>query len=72
MVYHGEFAEYFIRSFCETVYKYQGADIDENYNIYDVHRMHKKKQLRSLSTFIWTLKRSKIGISLECSPGWSY
>ena len=42
MVYHGEFAEYFIRSFCETVYKYQGADIDENYNIYDVHRMHKK------------------------------
>ena len=52
MVYRGELAEYFIRSFCETVYKYQGADIDENYNIYDVHRMHKKKQLRSLSTFI--------------------
>ena len=26
----------FIPSFCATVYKYQGGDIDEHYNVYDV------------------------------------
>ena len=29
-----EFASSFLFAFCSTVYKYQGADIDENYNIY--------------------------------------
>ena len=34
-----EFAEHFILSFSVTVYKYKGADIYENYNIYDVKRI---------------------------------
>ena len=34
-----DFPESFIPSFCVTVYKYQGTDIDENYNVYDVNRM---------------------------------
>ena len=37
------FAASFIPSFCVTVYKYQGADIDEHYNVYDVDKMDKKQ-----------------------------
>jgi len=44
-----EFSESFIPSFCVTVYKYQGADIDEPYNIYDVNRMDKKQLDTALS-----------------------
>lgn len=40
---HHEFTTSFIPRFCVTVYKYQGADINENYNIYDVNRMDKKQ-----------------------------
>ena len=44
-----EFSESFIPSFCVTVYKYQGADIDEPYNIHDVNRMDKKQVYTALS-----------------------
>ena len=44
-----EFSESFIPSFCVTVYKYQGADINEPYNIYDVNRMDKKQLYTALS-----------------------
>lgn len=44
-----EFSESFIPSFCITVYKYQGADIDEPYNIHDVNRMDKKQLYTALS-----------------------
>ena len=44
-----EFSESFIPSFCVTVYKYQGADIDEAYNIHDVNRMDKKQLYTALS-----------------------
>ena len=44
-----EFAENFIPAFCVTVYKYQGAEIDEPYNIYDVNRMDKKQLYTALS-----------------------
>ena len=43
------FAVSFIPSFCVTVYKYQGADIDEPYNVYDVNKMDKKQLYTSLS-----------------------
>ena len=36
-----EFAQNFIPAFSVTVYKYQGCDIGENYNIHDVNRMDK-------------------------------
>ena len=36
-----EFRNCFIPAFCVTVYKYQGAGIDEPYNIYDVNLMDK-------------------------------
>ena len=39
----GTFAQSFIPAFCCTVYKYQGADISEPYNIYNVNRMDKKQ-----------------------------
>lgn len=38
-----------ITGFCCTVYKYQGADIDQHYNIYDVNRMDKKQLYTCLS-----------------------
>ena len=41
--------ESFIPSFCVTVYKYQGADINEPYNIYDVNKMDKKQLYTALS-----------------------
>ena len=44
-----EFSESFIPSFCVTVYKYHGADINEHYNIYDVNRMDKKQLYTALS-----------------------
>ena len=44
-----EFSESFIPSFCVTVYKYQGADFDEPYNIHDVNRMDKKQLYTALS-----------------------
>ena len=37
-----DLAESFVPSFCVTVYKYQGADIHEHYNIFDCNRMDKK------------------------------
>ena len=43
------FSESFIPSFCVTVYKYQGADINEPYNIYDVNKMDKKQLYTALS-----------------------
>lgn len=44
-----EFSESFIPSFCVTVYKYQGADINEHYNIHDMNRMDKKQLYTVLS-----------------------
>lgn len=43
-------AQSFIPAFCCTVYKYQGVDIDESYNIYNVNRMDKKQLYTALST----------------------
>ena len=45
----GKFAQSFIPAFCCTVYKYQGADISEPYNIYNVNRMDKKQLYTALS-----------------------
>ena len=44
-----KFAQSFIPAFCCTVYKYQGADIDEPCNIYNVNRMDKKQLYTALS-----------------------
>ena len=44
-----EFSTSFIPSFCVTVYKYQGADINEHYNIHDVNCMDKKQLYTALS-----------------------
>ena len=44
-----EFSESFIPSFCVTVYKYQGADINDHYNIHDVNRMDRKHLYTALS-----------------------
>ena len=44
-----EFRESFIPGFCSTVYKFQGADIDQHYNIYDVNQMDKKQLYTCLS-----------------------
>ena len=44
-----DFSENFILSFCVTVYKYQGADINEPYNIYDVNLMDKKQLYTALT-----------------------
>ena len=43
------FRQCFVPSFCVTVYKYQGTDINEPYNIYDVNRMDKKQLYTALS-----------------------
>ena len=45
----GVFACTFIPGFCVTVYKNQGADIDEHYNILDVGLMDKKQLYTALS-----------------------
>ena len=45
-----KFAHFFIPVFCCTVYKYQGADINDPYNIYNnVNRMDKKQLYTALS-----------------------
>ena len=44
-----DFRQSFIPAFCSTVYKYQGADIKEHYNILDVNRMDKKQLYTCLS-----------------------
>ena len=43
------FSQSFIPAFCVTVYKFQGCDIDEHYNIYDVRKMDKKQMYTALS-----------------------
>ena len=50
-----DFRKSFIPAFCCTVYKYQGADIKEHYDILDVIRMDKKQLYTCLSrtTKIW-------------------
>ena len=44
-----EFSNNFLPSFCVTVYKYQGAKIHEQYNIYEVNRMDKKQLYKAMS-----------------------
>ena len=39
----------FVPAYCATVYKYQGAAIQEEYNMYDVHLMDKKQLYTALS-----------------------
>ena len=39
----------FVPAFCVTVYKFQGCDIDEHYNIFDVRKMDKKQIYTALS-----------------------
>lgn len=55
-----KFAQSFIPAFCCTDYKYQGPDINEPYNIYDVNRMEKKQLYTALSR---TTKFDYISIS---------
>ena len=43
------FSESFIPAFCVTVYKYQGSDINQPYNVHDVNRMNKKQLYTALS-----------------------
>ena len=45
---HNEFRESFLPNFCSTVYKYQGGEIDEHYNIWDTHKMDIKEMYTSL------------------------
>ena len=46
---YSKFSQCFIPAFCCTVYKYQGSEIDEHYNIYNVSRMDKKELYTALS-----------------------
>lgn len=39
----------FIIGFCNTVYKFQGCDIEEHYNIFDVEKIDKKMLYTALS-----------------------
>ena len=43
------FRESFLPNFCNTVYKYQGGKINENYNIFDTDRMDVKELYTALS-----------------------
>ena len=43
------FACSFIPAFCVTVYKFQGCDIDEHYNVFDTRLMDKKQIYTALS-----------------------
>ena len=45
-----------IPAFCSTVYKYQGADINEHFNILDVNRMDEKQ----LYTFLSRTTKSRL------------
>lgn len=49
VIKYSKFRQCFIPAFCSTVYKYQGADIDEPYNIYNVNRMNIKQLYTALS-----------------------
>lgn len=40
---YNKFRQSFILAFCCTVYEYQGADIKQHYNIYDVSHIDKKQ-----------------------------
>lgn len=44
-----KFAQSLIPAFCCTVYKYQGADISEPYDIFNVNGMDKKQLYTALS-----------------------
>ena len=44
-----DFSINFIPAFCVTVYKYEGTDINEHYNIHDVNRMDKRELYTSIS-----------------------
>ena len=44
-----EFREKFLPNFCNTVYKFQGGQIDDHYNIYDTHEMDVKEMYTALS-----------------------
>ena len=44
-----EFRKKFNLAFCMTVYKYQGAEIDQHYNIFDTEAMNKKQLYTALS-----------------------
>ena len=45
---YSKFSQCFIPAFCCTVQKYQGSEIDEHYNIYNVNRMDKKQLYTAL------------------------
>ena len=44
-----DFRKKFNLAFCMTVYKYQGAEIDQHYNIFDTEAMNKKQLYTALS-----------------------
>ena len=44
-----DFRKKFNLAFCIIVYKYQGAEIDQHYNIFDTEAMNKKQIYTSLS-----------------------
>ena len=56
-----EFREPFIVAFFSTVYKYQGAEIEEEYNIYDVDKM----DFKMLYTVLSRVKTSFKNIHLD-------
>ena len=57
-----EFISSFIPGFCNTVYKFQGSNIDQKYAIHDTERMCKKQlytalsRTRALNIYIWTIQ----------------
>ena len=44
-----DFFKSFIPSFCLTVYKNQGSEVNSDYNIFDINRMDTKRFYTSLS-----------------------
>ena len=44
-----DFRENFMPIFCVKVHKYQGCDIDDHYNIFEINRMDKKQLYTALS-----------------------
>ena len=44
-----DFRKKFNLAFCITVYKYQGAEMDQHYNIFDTEAMNKKQLYTALS-----------------------
>ena len=59
---YSKFNRCFIPAFCCTVYKYQGAEIDEHYDVYNVNRMDKNQLHTALSR---TTKLEYIHLSNE-------